>query len=281
MSREAVETVRPIWYHDRSQSLEVMICTINLTKHFGHVRAVEQLNLSIPKGQFFGFLGPNGAGKTTTIRMLTGLLRPTSGQVIVGGDDSHPGYDMAVEPGKAKAMTGYVPDQPFLYEKLSGYEFVHFVGGLYDVPPRQVNAKIDYYFSLFGISDVAHYLVESYSHGMRQKVVMTAALVHDPAVLILDEPMVGLDPRSTRLVKDLLKQKSKEGMTIFLSTHTLDTAEELCDRIGIIQRGHLIALGTMDELRAVARDEDHKDRLEAVFLKLTEEEGTEQSLGTP
>jgi ABC-2 type transport system ATP-binding protein len=258
-----------------------MICTINLTKHFGHVRAVEQLNLSIPKGQFFGFLGPNGAGKTTTIRMLTGLLRPTSGQVIVGGDDSHPGYDMAVEPGKAKAMTGYVPDQPFLYEKLSGYEFVHFVGGLYDVPPRQVNAKIDYYFSLFGISDVAHYLVESYSHGMRQKVVMTAALVHDPAVLILDEPMVGLDPRSTRLVKDLLKQKSKEGMTIFLSTHTLDTAEELCDRIGIIQRGHLIALGTMDELRAVARDEDHKDRLEAVFLKLTEEEGTEQSLGTP
>lgn len=253
-----------------------MIRTMNLTKHFGPVRAVEELSLSIPKGQLFGFLGPNGAGKTTTIRMLTGLLRPTSGRIIMGGDDSGPEYDMAVEPEKAKAMTGYVPDQPFLYEKLSGYEFVHFVGGLYDISAREIDKKVDYFFSLFGLADVAHYLVESYSHGMRQKVVMTAALVHDPAVLILDEPMVGLDPRSSRLVKDLLKQKSREGMTIFLSTHTLDIAEELCDRIGIIQRGHLIALGTIDELRALTRYEEHKDRLEAVFLKLTEEE-TEQS----
>ncbi|MFH1740726.1 MAG: ABC transporter ATP-binding protein [bacterium] len=255
-----------------------MIRTTDLTKHFGSVRAVEDLNLSVSKGELFGFLGPNGAGKTTTIKMLTGLLRPTSGQVVLGGDENHPGYDMAAEPEKAKAMTGYVPDQPFLYEKLSGYEFIHFVAGLYNVPPRQADEKIDQYFALFGLSDAAHYLIESYSHGMRQKVVMTAALVHDPAVLILDEQMVGLDPRSARLLKDLLKQKSREGMTIFLSTHTLDIAEELCNRIGIIQRGHLIALGTMDELRTLARDDDLKDRLEAIFLKLTQEEEIEQTI---
>ncbi len=249
-----------------------MIRTVNLTKHFGSTRAVEQLNLSVEKGEFFGFLGPNGAGKTTTIRMLTGLLRPTTGRVLIGGNKDFPGYDMAAEPEKAKAMTGYVPDQPFVYEKLSGYEFVHFIGGLYDIPPKDVDEKIEHYFSLFKLADATHHLLESYSHGMRQKVVMTGALIHNPAVLILDEPMVGLDPRSARLVKDLLKQKSREGMTIFLSTHTLDVAEELCDRIGIIQRGHLIVSGTMDELRERACDEDHKDRLEAVFLKLTEEE---------
>ena len=255
-----------------------MINTTNLSKHFGSNRAVEDLNLSISKGELFGFLGPNGAGKTTTIKMLTGLLRPTSGQVVLGGDESHAGHDMAAEPEKAKAMTGYVPDQPFLYEKLSGYEFIHFVAGLYNVPPRKADERIEQYFPLFGLADAAHYLIESYSHGMRQKVVMTAALVHDPAVLILDEPMVGLDPRSARLLKDLLKQKSREGTTIFLSTHTLDIAEELCNRIGIIQRGHLIALGTMDELRALAQDDDLKDRLEAVFLKLTQEEEVEQTL---
>ncbi len=249
-----------------------MIRTVNLSKHYGSTRAVEQLNLAVERGEFFGFLGPNGAGKTTTIRMLTGLLRPTTGRVLIGGNEDGPGYDIAVDPEKAKAMTGYVPDQPYVYEKLTGYEFVHFVGGLYDIPPKEVERKIEQYFSMFNLTDATHHLLESYSHGMRQKVVMTGALVHDPAVLILDEPMVGLDPRSARLVKDLLKQKSREGMTIFLSTHTLDVAEELCDRIGIVQRGHLIALGTMDELRELARDKDHKDRLEAVFLRLTEEE---------
>jgi len=248
-----------------------MIRTSHLTKHFGSVRAVSDLNLDVERGELFGFLGQNGAGKTTTIKMLTGLLRPTSGQVIIGRDDSRPGYDLCVEPEKAKAITGYVPDEPFLYDKLTGYEFVHFVAGLYDVPPQKADERIHYYFDLFGLTDAMHYLIESYSHGMRQKVVMTAALIHDPAVLILDEPMVGLDPRSARLIKDLLKQKSREGTTVFLSTHTLDVAEELCDRIGIIQRGQLIALGTMDELRAMAQDGDAKDRLESVFLKLTEE----------
>jgi len=203
--------------------------------------------------------------------MLTGLLRPTSGQVIIGREDSKSGYDLSVEPEKAKAITGYVPDQPFLYDKLTGYEFLHFVAGLYNVPPQMADERIHHYFDLFGMTDAMHYLIESYSHGMRQKVVMTAALMHDPAVLILDEPMVGLDPRSARLIKDLLKQKSREGTTVFLSTHTLDVAEELCDRIAIIQRGQLLALGTMDELRAMAQDGDAKNRLESVFLKLTEE----------
>jgi len=252
-----------------------MIRTDHLTKHFGSVRAVSDLNLDVERGELFGFLGQNGAGKTTTIKMLTGLLRPTSGQVIIGRDDSRPGYDLCVEPEKAKAITGYVPDEPFLYDKLTGYEFVHFVAGLYNVPPQKADERIHYYFDLFGLTDAMHYLIESYSHGMRQKVVMTAALIHDPAVLILDEPMVGLDPRSARLIKDLLKQKSREGTTVFLSTHTLDVAEELCDRIGIIQRGQLIALGTMDELRAMAQDGDAKDRLESVFLKLTEEHNSD------
>jgi len=252
-----------------------MIRTDHLTKHFGSVRAVSDLNLDVERGELFGFLGQNGAGKTTTIKMLTGLLRPTSGQVIIGRDDSRPGYDLCVEPEKAKAITGYVPDEPFLYDKLTGYEFVHFVAGLYNVLPQKADERIHYYFDLFGLTDAMHYLIESYSHGMRQKVVMTAALIHDPAVLILDEPMVGLDPRSARLIKDLLKQKSREGTTVFLSTHTLDVAEELCDRIGIIQRGQLIALGTMDELRAMAQDGDAKDRLESVFLKLTEEHNSD------
>jgi len=252
-----------------------MIRTDHLTKHFGSVRAVSDLNLDVERGELFGFLGQNGAGKTTTIKMLTGLLRPTSGQVIIGRDDSRPGYDLCVEPEKAKAITGYVPDEPFLYDKLTGYEFVHFVAGLYNVPPQKADERIHYYFDLFGLTDAMHYLIESYSHGMRQKVVMTAALIHDPAVLILDEPMVGLDPRSARLIKDLLKQKSREGTTVFLSTHTLDVAEELCDRIGIIQRGQLIALGTMDELRAMAQDGNAKDRLESVFLKLTEEHNSD------
>ncbi len=205
------------------------------------------------------------------LKIIAGLLRPTSGRVRLGGNGSEL-YDIAVHPEQAKSITGYIPDRPYLYEKLTGYEYVHFVGGLYGISRKNIDEHIRHYFELFDLLDSAHYLIESYSHGMRQKVVMTGALVHDPKVLVVDEPMVGLDPRSSRIVKDLLKQKSRDGMTIFLSTHTLDVAEELCDRIGIIQRGHLIALGTMEELRRQAKQESSDLRLESVFLKLTEEE---------
>ncbi len=248
-----------------------MIRIEHLTKYYGKVLALDNLCLEIPRGEFFGFLGPNGAGKTTTIKITVGLLRPTNGKVILAGDGKEE-YDNAVDTEKAKAITGYIPDSPFLYEKLTGYEYVHFVGGLYGVPTQKIDEHIQEYFSIFGLMDAAHYLIESYSHGMKQKLVMTGALVHDPKVLVVDEPMVGLDPRSSRLVKDLLKRKSREGMTIFLSTHTLDVAEELCDRIGIIQKGKLIALGSMEELRSQAKDDTSDLRLESVFLKLTEEE---------
>ena len=248
-----------------------MIRIERLSKHFGSVKALTDLNLEIPQGQFFGFLGPNGAGKTTTIKIIAGLLRPMTGRVMLGSRNSEE-FDIAIQPEQAKSITGYIPDRPYLYEKLTGYEYVHFVGGLYGVPQKKIDAHIRDYFELFDLLDAAHYLIESYSHGMRQKVVMTGALVHDPHVLVVDEPMVGLDPRSSRVVKDLLKQKSGEGMTIFLSTHTLDVAEELCDRIGIIQRGQLIALGSMEDLRRLAKQESSDLRLESVFLKLTEEE---------
>ncbi|MBI1389872.1 MAG: ATP-binding cassette domain-containing protein [bacterium] len=248
-----------------------MIQIEQLTKFYGSVKALDNLNLEIHAGEFFGFLGPNGAGKTTTIKSIVGLLRPTSGRVTVGGMDGD-GIDVQKEPEKAKAMIGYIPDSPFLYEKLTGYEYVHFVGGLYSVPVKTIDEHVRRYFEMFGLLDAAHSLIESYSHGMKQKVVMTGALVHDPKVLIVDEPMVGLDPRSSRVVKDLLKQKSREGMTIFLSTHTLDVAEELCDRIGIIQKGRLIAVGGMDELRELAKDESTDLRLESLFLKLTGDE---------
>lgn len=247
-----------------------MIRIEQLRKVYGQVEAVRQLDLEIPSSQFFGFLGPNGAGKTTTIKMIVGLLRATSGRVLVGGDEQSL-FDVAEEPEKAKAITGYIPDRPYLYEKLTGYEYVHFVGGLYGVPVDLINQHIEEYFEVFHLMDAAHSLIESYSHGMRQKVVMTGALVHEPRVLVVDEPMVGLDPRSSRIVKDLLKRKSQEGMTIFLSTHTLDIAEELCDRIAILSKGTVIAHGTMEELRALAEEDNADLRLESVFLKLTGE----------
>lgn len=251
-----------------------MIRIENLTKYYGSHKALNDLSLYIPKGEFFGFLGPNGAGKTTTIKIMLGLLRPTSGQVILGSNGEE-GYNIATEPEKAKAITGYIPDSPHLYEKLTGYEYVHFVGGLYGIAPNRIDDHIQEYFGMFGLLHAAHDLIESYSHGMRQKVVMTGALVHNPRVLVVDEPMIGLDPRSSRIVKDLLKKKSRDGMTIFLSTHTLDVAEELCDRIGIIQKGNLVAIGTMEELRGLAKDQTSDLRLESVFLKLTEEQESE------
>lgn len=252
-----------------------MIRIEQLTKFYGKTKALDNLDLEIRPGEFFGFLGPNGAGKTTTIKITVGLLRPSSGRVVVGGNDEEEGADVLKEPERAKSLIGYIPDSPYLYDKLSGYEYVHFVGGLYGVPVKKIDAHIKEYFNMFNLTHAEHSLVESYSHGMRQKLVIAGALVHDPQVLVVDEPMVGLDPRSSRVVKDLLKQKSRDGMTIFLSTHTLDVAEELCDRVGIIRRGKLIAVGAIDELRAQSEDSRSDLRLESLFLKLTGEEAAE------
>lgn len=238
-----------------------MIELVNVTKRFGVKTAVDNISLTAETGEFFAFLGPNGAGKTTTIKMMTGLLRPDSGAVRICG------IDIGRMPGEAKKRTGYIPDSPYIYEKLTAREYLEFTGGLYRMPPRDMEEKIEWLFDLFGMDGWADVRCEEYSHGMRQKVVFCAALLHDPEVLVIDEPMVGLDPQSVRLVKDLLKIYSARGTTVFVSTHTLSVAEELGDRLGIINKGQLIAVGTLDELRKKAVSEG--ENLESLFLKLT------------
>ncbi|MGA9116223.1 MAG: ABC transporter ATP-binding protein [Bacteroidota bacterium] len=234
-----------------------MIELRQLVKKFGGFTAVDGLSLSVPAGQFFGFLGPNGAGKTTTIRMMTGLYRPTSGACLVGG------HDIQRAPVDAKRSFGYVPDQPHLYDKLTGREFLHFVGGLFRIPERSLGERIRQMDEVFEIGSFLDKRGEEYSQGMRQRVVLSAALLHDPAVLIIDEPIVGLDPRSARLVKDTLSRKTREGMTVFMSTHLLEIVEELCDRIAIIKQGRII----YEETRPASRPRD--GQLEKVFLELT------------
>jgi len=229
----------------------------NVTKKFGSFVAVDNLDLSIGKGEFFGFLGPNGAGKTTTIKMITGLYAPTSGSCLING------YDVHTDPVPAKRSLGYVPDQPFLYEKLTGREFLFFVCGLFNMPIAVVKEKIDEYIDIFEIGDFIDKRGEEYSQGMRQRIVLSAALIHDPGVLIIDEPLVGLDPRSSRLVKDVLKQRTTEGLTIFMSTHLLEIVEELCDRIAIIKEGRII----YEETQSAARRSN--GQLETMFLELT------------
>lgn len=229
----------------------------NVTKKFGSFVAVDNLDLSIGKGEFFGFLGPNGAGKTTTIKMITGLYAPTSGSCLING------YDVHTDPVPAKRSLGYVPDQPFLYEKLTGREFLYFVCGLFNMPIAVVKEKIDEYIDIFEIGDFIDKRGEEYSQGMRQRIVLSAALIHDPGVLIIDEPLVGLDPRSSRLVKDVLKQRTTEGLTIFMSTHLLEIVEELCDRIAIIKEGRII----YEETQSAARRSN--GQLETMFLELT------------
>jgi ABC-2 type transport system ATP-binding protein len=238
-----------------------MIELSNISKSFGKKIAVDGISLSVQKGEFFGFLGPNGAGKTTTIKILTGLLRPENGTTRICG------IDISKEPEAAKAKIGYVPDSPFLYEKLSAREFLEFSGGLYGVPQEKLKTQIEWLFELFGMDDWADRRCEEYSHGMRQKVVFSSAFVHDPQVLIIDEPMVGLDPQSMRLVKDVLKLYARRGTTVFVSTHILSVAEELCDRIGVINDGKLVALGTISDLRKTAALEG--ENLEGLFLQLT------------
>lgn len=241
-----------------------MITTINLTKKYSSTTAVKNLNLKIPRGEIFGFLGPNGAGKTTTIKMLAGILKPTEGTILI---DS---WNMATHPQEAKRVIGFIPDRPFLYGKLTGKEFLLFIAKLYELEHSYVNKRIHLLLNLFEIEDYAEELIESYSHGMKQRLVMCAALLHQPAVLIVDEPMVGLDPKGAKIVKRIFRELKKEGITIFMSTHTLEIAEEMCERIGIIHEGALIAVGTMNELRATAGEEGGK--LESIFFKLTGED---------
>jgi ABC-2 type transport system ATP-binding protein len=241
-----------------------LIQLIELTKRFGQLEAVDRLNLHVRPGEIFGFLGPNGAGKTTTIKMLTGLLKPTSGRALVDG------YDVVARPIEAKRVIGFIPDQPFLYEKLTGVEFLGFIGSLFGMQKAEVGRRISDLFSLFELDGWADDLIESYSHGMKQRLVMSAALLHNPKVIIVDEPMVGLDPKGINLVKRIFREKSEEGVTIFLSTHTLEIAQQLCHRLGIIDEGKLIAMGTLSELvKALEHKTAQTGTFEELFLALT------------
>ncbi len=237
-----------------------LIETQNLVKRYGDKTVVNNVSFEVYGGEVFGFLGPNGAGKTTTIKMIVGLLQPTSGTVKVAG------YDVQTQPLLAKAANGYVPDTPNLYLKLSGRELLRFVGDLYELDPQQVERRIDELLNLFDLNQAGDDPIDSYSHGMQQKTALAAALMHDPRVLVLDEPTVGLDPRSARLIKDMLRQMANRGAAVFLSTHILEIAERMCDRIGIINKGELIAVGTMEELRSLGKGET---TLEDIFLSLT------------
>jgi len=238
-----------------------MISLRGAKKHYGRFEAVKGIDLDVHRGEIFGFLGPNGAGKTTTIRMVAGVLQPTGGQVLGGGDD------LEKAPESAKSRIGYIPDRPYLYEKLSGGEFLRFVAGLWGKEGEAVEARADRLLELFQLSQWKDELIESYSHGMRQKILISSALIHQPELIVVDEPLVGLDPRSARLLKDLFKTFVKNGGTVFLTTHTLEVAEALCDRIAIINKGEIMALGTMEELRAQA--DAGGAHLEEIFLKLT------------
>jgi ABC-2 type transport system ATP-binding protein len=232
-----------------------------LTKRYGRFTAVDKIDLAVPSGELFGFLGPNGAGKTTTFRMIAGILRPTSGTVEVGG------IDINRRPLEAKARLGFIPDRPFVYDKLTGAEFLRFAAALYGQQGPVVERRIDELLELFDLSRWKNELTESYSHGMRQKLIISGALVHRPEVIVVDEPMVGLDPRSARLLKDLFRQFVDRGGTVLMSTHTLEVAETMCDRIAIVHGGKIVASGNMSELQEQTSSEDLG--LEDVFLKLT------------
>lgn len=237
-----------------------MIQATNLTKKYDNLIAVDNLNLQV-HNELFVFLGPNGAGKTTTIKMMTGLLKPTSGTIKIEG------YDLQEQSVEAKHVFGLVPDTPVLYDKLSLKEFLEFIGNLYEVDRDAFKRRFDQLMDLFDLNDRVNDLIQSFSHGMKQKCILAAALIHDPKVLFLDEPTVGLDPKSARNLKDLLKGLVAQGTTIFMSTHILEIAEAMCDRVAIINQGKIIALGTMDELRLHSKQKDQS--LEEIFLELT------------
>jgi ABC-2 type transport system ATP-binding protein len=233
----------------------------DLTKRYGKFTAVDGISLEVQRGELFGLLGPNGAGKTTTMRMIAGILQPTSGSVLVSG------VDMLARPLEAKAHIGFIPDRPFVYDKLTGGEFLRFAAALYGQDGAGVERRIDELLEIFDLTAWKHELTEAYSHGMRQKLIICGALVHRPELIIVDEPMVGLDPKSARLLKDLFRQFVDRGGTVLMSTHTLEVAEVMCDRIAIVFKGKIAANGTMAELRQQTESGDMS--LEDLFLKLT------------
>ena len=227
----------------------------------GEVKAVDNISLNIKSGEIFGFLGPNGAGKTTTIKMIVGLLKPDTGTIQVDGIDAWE------DPLKAKGMISYVPDNPEIYDKLKGIDYLNFIADMYGISTEVREDKMEYYLEMFNIKDAVGDIIGSYSHGMKQKLVLTAGLISEPDLFILDEPMVGLDPKSAFNLKEIMKQMCDEGKTVFFSTHVLEVAEKLCDRIAIINKGKIVAMGTMEELRSNAKE---KASLENIFLELTQ-----------
>ena len=245
-----------------------MIHAFRVVKRYGRFTAVDDVSLDVGAGEIHGFLGPNGAGKTTTIRMIAGLLKPTSGSISIDG------HDLATHPQAAKQALGFIPDRPFLYEKLTAGEFLRFHGGLYGMEDGAIASRATEMLDLFELRRWEGELVESFSHGMKQRLVMCAAFLHRPRAVLVDEPMVGLDPRGARLIKDVFRVMSQKGVGILMSTHTLEVAQEMCDRISIILGGKIIARGTVDELRALSGGED--EQLTPVFLKLTGGSGLQE-----
>lgn len=245
-----------------------MIAVENLVKKYGAFTAVDGVSLNVEPGQIHGFLGPNGAGKTTSIRIIAGLLKPTSGRIIVNG------HDLEKEPEAAKAALGFIPDRPFIYEKLTAGEFLRFHGGLYGMRESEIEPRVREMLEIFELARWQNELVESFSHGMKQRLVMSAAFFHRPKAVLVDEPMVGLDPRGARLIKDVFRRMAEHGVAILMSTHTLEVAQEMCDLISIILKGRIIAHGTVQDVRAMAGTPD--EALTPVFLKLTGGSGLQE-----
>lgn len=240
----------------------IQLTDVSKSYNRGKIKAVDNLTLTVKPGEIFGFLGPNGAGKTTTIKMIVGLLRPDSGTITVEG------YDVSADPLKAKQLTTYVPDYPAIYERLTGLEYLNFIGDVYGVSREARLERIQKWLGIFELSQVITNPIQSYSHGMKQKIVMTAALLPSPRVMILDEPLSGLDPRAAFQLKDLFREHCEQDKTLLFSTHIMEVAEKLCDRIGIIHKGRLVACGNMGELKALGRTEHS---LESIFLELTDQ----------
>ena len=246
-----------------------MIAVQNLVKEYGRFRAVDGVTLDVTPGEIHGFLGPNGAGKTTTMRMIAGLLKPSSGRILVND------HDLEREPEAAKAALGFIPDRPFIYDKLTAGEFLRFHAGLYGMANGSVDARVHEMLALFELRQWEHELVESFSHGMKQRLVMSSAFFHRPMAVAVDEPMVGLDPRGARLIKDVFRRMSERGVAILMSTHTLEVAQEMCHRVSIIQKGRIIAQGTVDDVKQVAGSTTD-EHLTSVFLKLTGGSGLQE-----
>jgi ABC-2 type transport system ATP-binding protein len=245
-----------------------MITLENLAKTYGGFTAVDGISLTVPGGELHGFLGPNGAGKSTTFRMVAGLLKPSRGRVLVNG------ADMAADPEAAKASLGFIPDRPFIYEKLTAGEFLRFHGGLFAMPAPLVDRRTREMLKLFELTAWEHQLVESFSHGMKQRLVMSAAFMHQPRAVLVDEPMVGLDPRGAQLIKAIFRRMTDAGVAILMSTHTLEVAEEMCDRVSIVLRGRIIAQGTVNQIRAMSGSRD--EQLTSLSLRLTGGSGLQE-----